>query len=325
MSLRHGDRWVWDFWTAIDGDDVHLFHLQAPRSLGDPELRHRHATVGHAVSRDLRTWTELPTALEAGPPGAFDDLATWTGSVIRHDGRWHMFTSGISRADDGAVQRIGRATSDDLVHWERQPTLVEADARWYEKLGAEVAEEHWRDPWVFHDAATRRFHMLVCARASDGPPDGRGVIGHASSDDLETWEVGPPLSVPGELRQLEVPQLVRLGGVWRVLFCATEHDHSAARLARAGVRAEGGSHELVGASPLGPFAPARDAFVLGDARRGWYAARVVEHHGTPWLLAWRRHDDAGRFVGEIGDPMAVEVRPDGALALAAPMSDARRV
>ena len=36
MSLRYDDRWVWDFWIAIDGPDVHLFHLQAPRALGDP-------------------------------------------------------------------------------------------------------------------------------------------------------------------------------------------------------------------------------------------------------------------------------------------------
>src|SRR4051794_23085082 len=168
MSLGYDDRWIWDFWVATDGPGVHLFHLQAPRALGDPERRHRHATIGHAVSRDLRTWRPLPDALGAGPPGAFDDLATWTGSVIRHGGRWHMHYTGIARAADGAVQRIGRATSTDLVHWERTATRVEADPRWYETLGPDVGEQHWRDPWVFHDPATRRFHMLVCARVGDG-------------------------------------------------------------------------------------------------------------------------------------------------------------
>jgi beta-fructofuranosidase len=277
MSLRYDDRWIWDFWVAIDGPDVHLFHLQAPRSLGDPELRHR----------------------------------------------WHMLCSGISRAEDDAVQRIGRATSADLVTWERHGAILEADPRWYETVGAGAAEEHWRDPWAFRDPATGRFHVLVCARAATGPADGRGVIGHAWSADLEAREVGPPLSVPGELRQLEVPQLVRLGGAWRVLFSATEGDHSAARLARPGVRAEGGTHALTGDARLGPFALDRDDFVLGDARGSWYAGRVVEHGGAPWLLAWRRHDDDGSFVGELGDPMPLEIGADGWPAVG-PASDARR-
>jgi len=324
MSLRLADRWLWDFWIAVDGADIHLFHLQAPRALGDPERRHRNATIGHAVSRDLRTWRERPRALGTGPPGAFDDLATWTGCVVRHAGRWHMLYSGIARAEDGAVQRIGRATSVDLDRWERTDTLVAADPRWYETLGPGATEEHWRDPWVFRDPRTACFHMLVCARAAGGPPDGRGVIGHAWSEDLETWTVGPPLSAPGELRQLEVPQLVRLGGAWHVLFSALPSDHSAARLARPGVRAEGGAHHLSGPGPLGPFVLARDEFLLGDAPDvRHYAARVVEHRGSPWLLAWRWHDDDGAFLGELGDPTAIETGPDGSLAVVG--SDAGRV
>ena len=60
---------------------------------------------------------------------------------MRHDGRRHLFYTGISRADGVAVQRIGVATSDDLISWERGELLLEADPRWYDR-------EHWRDPWV---------------------------------------------------------------------------------------------------------------------------------------------------------------------------------
>lgn len=94
--LSYADRWVWDFWFARDGDEYHVFYLQAPKALGDPEARHRNATIGHALSRDLRTWAPLPDALGPGPPGTWDDLATWTGSVIGHDGRWWMCYTGIS-------------------------------------------------------------------------------------------------------------------------------------------------------------------------------------------------------------------------------------
>ena len=65
------DRWVWDFWIADDGSMFHLFFLQAPRSLGDPDLRHDHASVGHAVSPDLTTWTAVGLALSPPEPGLF--------------------------------------------------------------------------------------------------------------------------------------------------------------------------------------------------------------------------------------------------------------
>lgn len=318
MSLRLPDHWVWDFWFAEDGDDVHVFFLHAPRDVGHPDLRHSHARIGHAVSRDLRSWEVLPTALRPGPTGAFDDLATWTGSVVLVDGRWHMFYTGISTREQGAVQRIGLATSDDLVGWQRQGVLVEADPRWYEKLGRDHHEEAWRDPWVFWDEDSRRFHMLVCARANHGPADGRGVIGHAWSADARSWEAGPPLSEPGEFRQLEVPQLVHLGGAWRVLFCALPHDHSAARLARPGVVAEGGVHYLVAAEKFGPYALDRDAFLVGDLQSRYYAGRLIQRHRTWFLVAWKHHGSGGDFVGELSDPMPLTVHADGSLSVQLP-------
>ena len=69
------DHWVWDYWGADDGARRHLFFLKAPRSLGDPDLRHRNASVGHAVSEDLQTWSPVADALLPAPSPAFDDPA----------------------------------------------------------------------------------------------------------------------------------------------------------------------------------------------------------------------------------------------------------
>jgi aminobenzoyl-glutamate transport protein len=62
------DHWTWDFWLADDGDRYHLYFLMAPTSLGDPDLRHHNARIGHAVSNDLTDWDFLGEAL--GPVGA---------------------------------------------------------------------------------------------------------------------------------------------------------------------------------------------------------------------------------------------------------------
>ena len=277
MTLRLADHWLWDFWFAVDGEDVHVFYLQAPRSLGDPELRHHNATIGHAVSRDLRRWEVLPDALGTGAPGAFDDLATWTGSVVRHDGRWHLFYTGIARAEAGEVQRIGHASSDDLLTWERDGLLLEADPRWYDR-------EHWRDPWVEWDPERERWDMLICATSA-----GRGIVAHAHSPDLRAWTTGPPLSPPTAHVQLEVPQLVQRNGGWWVLF--------------SDVFAGSGIHYLAAPERLGPYsAESRD--LLPDARpRHHYAGRVLEHGGESLLFAWLMDDEDGVFTGELGDPM----------------------
>ena len=102
MALALADKWVWDFWVAEDAGMFHLFYLQAPRDLEDPDRRHWHASIGHAVSRDLLDWTVRPDALTASAGPSWDDLATWTGSVIRHNDRWHLFYTGVSRAEGGS-------------------------------------------------------------------------------------------------------------------------------------------------------------------------------------------------------------------------------
>ena len=317
MGLRIADRWLWDFWFAQEDGRVHVFYLQAPRSLGDPEARHLNATIGHAVSTDLRHWDLLEDALHPGELGAYDDQATWTGSIVRHDDVWWMFYTGVTRPSGARVQRVLSATSPDLVSWSRTSTVVEADETWYENL-SNAPEANWRDPWVFRDEESRSFHMLVTARANHGPADGRGVIGHAASDDLLTWRVGPPLSAPGEFAALEVPQLIGLDGRWLVLFSAAAHWHSAARLSRPDVRPETGTHYLQADSALGPYTLGSDQFLVGyphEAR--FYAGRLLRFAGELHFFAWEPLTDDGDFAGVLSDPMPVTVH-DGHLQVRTP-------
>jgi sucrose-6-phosphate hydrolase SacC (GH32 family) len=112
--LRLPGAWVWDFWLADNGDRYHVFFLFASRALQDERRRHRHAAIGHAVSDDLRNWVQVRDVLAASDPPAFDDLATWTGSVVRHDDRWWLFYTGATLVDERIRQTIGVATSTDL-------------------------------------------------------------------------------------------------------------------------------------------------------------------------------------------------------------------
>lgn len=301
--LRLSDRWVWDSWHADDGERLHLFYLQAPKALGDANLRHWHATVGHAVSNDLRQWQVVADVLGPGPTGAWDDLAIWTGSVIAHDGRWHMFYTGCSTREDGLVQRIGAAVSDDLYHWEKLPSnpLFEADARWYERLDPDRwHDEAWRDPWVIGDADGDGFHALVTARVRRSPTWAAGVIGHAWSPDLRNWEVRPPLTGPTGLGQLEVPQVVRTERGHVLLFSFDPHGLPPAG---NGVERRSSTYLAPAAGLLGPFA-IDQAVPVGPPDT--FAGRLVRNRDGALHLVAFVNGAPNAFVGDVADPVPLD-------------------
>jgi sucrose-6-phosphate hydrolase SacC (GH32 family) len=297
--------WMWDFWLADDGRRYHLFFLFASRDLGDERERHHRAAIGHAVSDDLRTWTRAGDVVAAAAPPAFDDLATWTGSVVRAaDGRWWLFYTGVTLVDDKIRQTIGAATSTDLEIWYKDPAspLVTADTRWYERLGGgDWHEEAWRDPWVLQDPGGDGWHMLITARANSGPDDDRGVIGHAYSPDLQRWEVHPPLSKPGSgFGHIECPQLASVDGRQVLVFSCLDLQFSAARRASG---ATGGIPSAPTDSPTGPFDIAAARPLTSDA---FYCGRIIQDRsGQPMLLAFHHYDEARQFLGELSDPMPV--------------------
>ncbi|MFC7217427.1 glycosyl hydrolase family 32 [Streptomyces polyrhachis] len=303
------DSWVWDFWFADDGEEYHLFFLYASRALHDPEARHYRASVGHAVSRDLRDWTRVEDALVRADAPAFDDLATWTGSTVQGpDGTWHLFYTGSTRAPDGVrnIQRVAVATSTDLRTWHRSggEPLLSADGEWYETLDSGAwHDEAFRDPWVFADPEGEGWHMLITARATEGEPFERGVVGHAHSTDLRTWELRPPLSAPTAhgFGQLEVMQVEIVDGRPLLLFsCLAAH----ASTSRAAVESRGGIWAAPASSLLGPYDIDAATLVTDDR---YYSGRLIRRRadGRWVLMAFHHTGPDGAFVGTISDPMPV--------------------
>lgn len=308
------DQWVWDFWTADDGERYHLFFLKAPRSLGDPDLRHRNARVGHAVSHDLRSWTLLPDVLVPSPAPACDDLAIWTGCVVRpDDGPWHMFYTGTTEVDGALVQSTCLATSTDLTTWTRHPDnpVLRADPRWYDTRGEGWPDEHWRDPWVRPDPDGDGWQVLVTARGRTGPLDDRGVIGHGWSPDLVHWEPRPPLSAPGAgFGQLEVMQTEVIDGRAVLLFSCLAGDLSAAHRRR---EPTGGIWAVTAPDDRAEF-DVRTARRIADDRL--YVGRMVRDRAGRWvLLAFHNRGADGTFVGSISDPIPLAMTRHG-LAIA---------
>jgi beta-fructofuranosidase len=305
LALRLADRWIWDSWYVWDGDYCHAFYLCASKGLVDPNRRHRYTNIGHARSKDLTNWEILPDVLSPSDSPAFDSWTTWTGSVVRDDtGLWWLFYTGTSREDGGDIQRIGSATSKDLISWTKSSadTVIEADASWYEKLGDKTwVDEAWRDPWVYRSGQDNLWHMLITARAKNGANRNQGVLGHAISKDLKTWEVKAPLSDPDQgFAQLEVFQRVTVDSVPLLIFCCGYRELDDHFLTLTGEF--DATYSLVCDEKLQDV-DFRKARAFSDKRI--YAGRVVQDpQGGSYLLGFVNMVE-GQFVGEICDPIPV--------------------
>ena len=150
--------------------------------------------------------------------------------------------------------------------------------------------------------------MLITARSKVGDPSTRGVIGHATSKDLYTWQVQPPLSQPNEFGHLEVIQVEAVQGRFVLIFCCAPEQLSKRRRDSAGFA---GTYSAPASSLLGPFD--LDSAELIDAP-DIYAGRIVQDRSGQWnLLGFIIKDKKGRFVGEISDPIPLELTERGTL------------
>ncbi len=319
MALHLADKWIWDFWLARQGPDYHIFYMQAPRALGYQLLRHWHTSIGHAVSQDLRHWEVLPDALQPTAATAWDNY-TWSGSIICREGVWHMFYTGGSRTESGLVQRIGLATSTDLLHWSKHPAnpVLEVDPRWYEPLNLELwHDQAWRDPCVFQHPQTGQFHVFITARRNTGPTLERAVFAHARSPDLRQWEILPPVAAPGLFGDMEVPQLVHIRGRYYLVFCTVTWSHAANYSQRTGRQPVSGTHYLAAEGPLGPFEFLTYEFLAGDAIGSLYNGKVIEGPDGGWyfMATTRWLEPGGEFQGSLTDPYPVQVSESGRLAV----------
>lgn len=303
MALTLPDKWVWDSWFVRDGDTFHAFYLHASRALGNPDLRHIHPIVGHAVSTDLTNWTVVRDAIIVSEPPAFDDFTTWTGSIVRDDdGLWWMFYTGTDSVGRDKRQTIGAATSTDLLTWDKVSTepLVTADPTWYEQFDRD-GYQSWRDPWVFRFPGNPEWQMLITARSNDAPEDDRGVMGHATSPNLRDWTVRPPLSSPGSgFDHLEVFQFEIVDGVPVVLFCCDLDKLRGDRRV-----SDDGVFSCVVNADLSDI-DFRNSILFDDSV---YAARLIQNAAGEWFLIGFVNRPNGEFVGELSDPIPVTADP----------------
>ena len=274
------------------GDTYHLFHLVLPN----------HDYIAHAVSEDGFTWRRVKNALFIGDPGAWDDDMLWTMHVTpdpENAGAWRMFYTGLSRREEGRVQRIGLARSRDLYTWEKDTggSYPLRASGYYE---ADLSEgRHWvsfRDPFFFIEGDNRL--LLANARVSSGPVIRRGCVALMRETEPNRFEFLRPLFHPFMYDDVEVPGLYHIGDQYYLL---------------GSLREDIKVHYWHSENLRGPYSAFYDNLLLPQ---GNYAGRIRREDDGSWLI-WNFfanwvEPDANRLLPP---PKEVVVIEGGRLAL----------
>ena len=267
VFYKPADGYVGDTIPFFWNGEYHIFYLKDPRGTTE----HGDFSWSHIGTRNFVNYTDYGEALPRGTRDSQDD-GLCTGCVIEKDGVFHIFYPGNNKnypALGKSMQVLMHATSDDLIHWTKDPGfLFPADGKRYDLHDADMAGPYctnWRDPFVFLNEESGDYWMLVTAATVQGPYRQKGCLALCTSRDLVNWELREPFWAPGLGRPQEVPDLFRIGDWWYVVY---SRDTTQYRMSR---------------SLSGPWlAPPNETFDGGF----WYAGKTASDGKRRLAFAW---------------------------------------
>jgi hypothetical protein len=185
-------------WTPAGTWTFHLFYIRQNQftKLYHGGVDFTEKNLGHAVSNDLHSWTVLDSAAIEVRPGRFDSKHVWAPHIVRRGLTYYMFYTGVDGNND---QRIGLATSTDLVNWAQDDVIFDLPPSGWEDPSPTpggppyFGQQQLRDPFVMEDPnAPGDWLMYYVTVARDFTPG--MVVGVArSSGDFSSWSSTFPL------------------------------------------------------------------------------------------------------------------------------------
>lgn len=171
-------------WIQDEDGLWHLFfHWNGPNT-----------NIAHFTTNDFRNITLVNATLLNDINKYYD--AIWAPHVLKYEGRYYMFFTGVERPANPWTERIGLAVSDDLYNWGMYPVtgicqgvigegcVYECNNSWTAWNRGGPYDRQCRDPMVLRDEANNRWVMFTTARYMNiySP-----TIDISYSDDLIDW------------------------------------------------------------------------------------------------------------------------------------------
>jgi sucrose-6-phosphate hydrolase SacC (GH32 family) len=217
-----------EFAFIFDGRLFHLFYMR--HDFTAPHDDSTEVDVGHAVSADLTHWSQRDPVLHVRPEN-WDNLHVWAPTIVFHDSVYSMYYAGVTNVPYPyrAYQRIGLATSTDLVSWTRYdaPAYEGNMVPWALADSSRFEGCQFRDPFVMEDPAAPD-HWLMYFSATPRDAADQLILGVASSGPgLAPWQDLKPLwntDAAHFLGYVESPCVFPHDGRW-YLFFTTNSGH----------------------------------------------------------------------------------------------------
>ncbi len=229
-------------WIRDGSGLYHLFFQNEGRATG--------SAIEHYTSTDFRSLVYVGVALQPDPSG-WDSYALWAPYIVQDGSTYFMFYTGTTGPNNpNNIQRLGVATSQDLVHWTRVAVnncpgttgsgcVYECAESWTTTVRAPGSyNQQCRDAFVLWDDANRRWVLFATTKSTNG----YGVVTVAYSTNLTTWTGAGFINATRRLAtgsggqttggQAENPFVVLHDGTYDLLFtdwqdpqdsCAVDH------------------------------------------------------------------------------------------------------
>jgi beta-fructofuranosidase len=210
------------------------------------------------------------------------DFAVGTGSVVQRNGTYYFFYTGNNgNSCTGQKEGIMLATSTSPTQkFTKQPSFATIYAP--SNLSYDF-NDNFRDPFVYFDAASNQYLMLVTARKDVGGGNWKGVLAQYTSTNLLNWSYQGVFYDGGNdnFFNMECADLFKLGSTYYLLF------------------SDQGSQRVVyrkSTSLNGPWsAPSGTSRLDGTS---FYAAKhITDKYGDNYLMGWANRQEGGSDTG----------------------------
>lgn len=286
------------------------FYIYYLKDIWNDATNKRHPWYGFKTT-DFYNYTELSSGeiLSCSTNGCAQNFALGTGNIIKSGTKFYAFYTGHNPNYPSSCvtkkEGIMLATSSSL---NSNFTPKTTFATIYPPVGLGFDEtQNFRDPYVFWDATTSTYIMLVSARKQDAGV-WKGVIAKYTSTNLLNWTYNNIIYDGGAQNffMMETPEIFKMGSTYYLMFSDIDSKYVYYRKS---------------SSVNGPW-----SLPVGQDRldgTGFYAAKTATNGTDRYIFAWTNvlagNTDAGAWAW--GGNLAVHKiyqKSNGDLAVAIP-------